>query len=137
VIVVDSSVWIGHLRRTETPQIAVLRQLVAAHDDRIVVGDLILMEILQGARDNAHAARIERDLRQFRIMTMLGADLAVEAARHYRYLRSVGVTIRKTIDVAIATFCLTGDHSLLHADRDFEPMEVHLGLKSAMGMGGR
>lgn len=130
MIVVDSSVWIAHLRRLDIPQVAALHRFVARDDDQILVGDLVLLEVLQGASDEAHAARIERDLRQFMIVAMLNADLAVQAARNYRHLRSLRVTIRKTIDVVIATFCLAGGHTLLHADRDFGLMEVHLGLRT-------
>jgi len=60
---------------------------------------------------------------------MLDLQLAIQAARNYRLLRGRGITIRKTIDMVIATFCLAGGHMLLHADRDFDPMETHLGLR--------
>ena len=94
-----------------------------------LVGDLILLELLQGARDDGHAARIERNLRQYPIVSMLDEALAVQAARNYRILRARGITVRKTIDVIIGTFCITGGHSLLHDSRDFNPMEAHLGLR--------
>jgi len=129
VIVIDSSVWIAHLRGLDVPQVAALRALVDEDDDQILVGDLILLEVLQGARDEGHAARIERDLREYVVVPMLGLQLAIQAARNYRLLRGRGITIRKTIDMVIATFCLAGGHMLLHADRDFDPMETHLGLR--------
>ena len=135
MIVIDSSVWIALLRRRDTPEVAELRNLAATQDDTILVGDLILLEVLQGAHDETHAARIERDLRQFPVVAMSNVDLAVQAALYYRHLRSIGITVRKTIDMAIATFCLAGNHRLLHTDRDFEPMEVHLGLENAMAKG--
>jgi predicted nucleic acid-binding protein len=103
--------------------------MIHEEDDLILIGDLILLELLQGARDDAHAARIERDLRCFTIISMLNENLATEAARYYRRLRALGVTIRKTADMIIGTFCLMGGHSLLHDDRDFEPMASHLGLR--------
>jgi predicted nucleic acid-binding protein len=59
---------------------------------------------------------------------MLDEELAVRAAQHYRALRDRGVTIRKTIDLIIGTFCLTRGHYLLHDDRDFDPMAAQLGL---------
>ena len=129
MIVIDSSVWIAHLRGLDVPQVAALRALVDEDDDQILVGDLILLEVLQGARDEGHAARIERDLREYVVVPMLGLQLAIQAARNYRLLRGRGITIRKTIDMVIATFCLAGGHMLLHADRDFDPMETHLGLR--------
>ena len=111
-----------------------VRSLRAAVDDgkqQVLVGDLILLEVLQGARSEGHAARIERDLRRFPVVPMLDDKLAVQAARNYRDLRVLGITIRKTTDVIIGTFCIAGGHSLLHDDRDFNPMVKHLGLQIA------
>ena len=79
----------------------------------------------------AHAARIERALRQYAIVPLLDADLAPKAARNFRRLRELGITIRKTADIIIGTFCIEHRHTLLHDDRDFAPMQKHLGLKIA------
>jgi predicted nucleic acid-binding protein len=127
MIVVDSSVWIANLRDLDTNAVRSLRSI--EDPDDILVGDLILLEVLQGARSEAHAARLEADLRQFRIERMLDEELAVLGARHYRTLRDKGVTIRKTIDLIIGTFCLARGHFLLHDDHDFDPMAAHLGLR--------
>lgn len=70
-----------------------------------------------------------RGLRQYAIVPLLNADLAPRAARNYRKLRELGITIRKTADIIIGTFCIEHRHALLHDDRDFAPMEEHLGLK--------
>ena len=78
-----------------------------------------------------HAARIERALRSFEIVSLLGDDLASKAARNYRKLRGLGITIRKTAGLIIGTYCIEHGHTLLHADRDFAPMEKHLGLTVA------
>jgi predicted nucleic acid-binding protein len=129
MIVVDSSVWIAQLRGLPTLAVARLERLV--DDDDILVGDLVLLEILQGARDDAHAARIEREMRRFPIAAMSNAALAVEAARLYRQLRERGVTVRKTIDMMIGGFCIVNGHALLHDDRDFDAMQLHLGLQVA------
>jgi predicted nucleic acid-binding protein len=129
MILVDSSVWIAHLRGHTTP--ATTRLEAAAEREPLLVGDLILLEVLQGARDNAQAARIERALREYAIVSLLDDRLAAQGARNYRRLRGVGITIRKTADIIIGTFCIEHGHSLLHEDRDFEPMEKHLGLKVA------
>lgn len=126
MIVVDSSVWIALLRGQSTPQVALLRGITGR--SRLVVGDLVLTEVLQGARDHQHAARIERDLRSCTVMPMVGPDLAVNAARNYRTLRTAGITMRKTIDLLIGTFCLERNHTLLHDDRDYDGMESVLGL---------
>ncbi|MGD9816753.1 MAG: PIN domain nuclease [Hyphomonadaceae bacterium] len=130
MIVVDTSAWIAYFRNEASPAAAALRAL--QWPGEILVGDLVLLECLQGARDENHAARIEAGLRAFTVEPMLGPDLAAEAARHYRTLRAIGATPRKTIDLIIATFCIARGHVLLHQDRDFEPMIQHLGLQAAL-----
>jgi predicted nucleic acid-binding protein len=129
VICVDSSVWIGLLRNEKTAPVSLLQHFVHTQDDQILVGDLVLLEVLQGARDGAHAARIERNLRMYRVAAMVGESLAIQAAGNDRLLRSRGVTIRKTIDLMIGSFCVAQNHVLLHDDRDFDPMAEHLGLR--------
>jgi predicted nucleic acid-binding protein len=129
VIVVDSSVWIAQLRGQQTEARAKLQAIVSNDDGRILVGDVILLEVLQGARDEAAAARIEQNLRAYQIATMCDTTLAIQCARNYRLLRQRGVTVRKTIDMIIGTFCIEGNRDLLHDDRDFEPMATFLGLR--------
>ena len=124
----DSSVWIANLRNLDTVGVHTLRS-IDHEEGQVLVGDLILLEVLQGARDDLHANRIERALRRFPIAGMLNPELAIRAAKNYRTLRERGITIRKTIDVIIGTFCIAGNHQLLHADRDFEPMVEYLGLQ--------
>jgi len=129
MILVDSSAWIAHLLGRQTAVTAKLE--AAAHREPLLVGDLILLEVLQGARDDLHAARIESVLRRHVVVSLIDADLAPLAARNYRKLRSLGVTVRKTVDIIIGTFCIEHRHALLHDDRDFAPMEEHLGLIAA------
>jgi predicted nucleic acid-binding protein len=126
MIFIDSSVWIGHLRNIETPAVTALRRIERTQD--ILVGDIVLLEVLQGARDDLHAGLIERHLRQFSVVSMLDPELAVEAAHNYRLLRSRGITVRKTMDIVIGTYCIRHGHALLQDDRDFQPMARHLGL---------
>lgn len=126
MIVVDSSVWIGYFRSERSSAVQALRN-TAPND--ILVGDQVLLECLQGARDERHAAKLEAGLRAFVIEPMLNDTLAIEAARSFRRLRSLGVTPRKTADLIIATFCIARGYALLHQDRDFEPMVQHLGLR--------
>lgn len=125
MILVDSSVWIDHFNDHRTPQTAKL----FAEPEEILVGDFILLEVLRGARDDIHSARLERELRRFDVEPLLDAHLAVKAAENYRRLRALGFTTRKSIDVIIGTFCIERGHVLLHDDRDFAPMEKHLELK--------
>jgi predicted nucleic acid-binding protein len=126
MIVVDSSVWIDWFKRLDTPQTIKL-QTVPPRD--IVVGDIVLLEVLRGARDDRQALGIEADLSRFSMARMLDIELAAHAASNYRRLRSLGITVRKTPDLIIGTFCIEHDHELLHADRDFLPMQQHLGLR--------
>ena len=127
MIVVDSSVWIANIRDLDTVAVRRLRSIDHASEP-VLVGDLILLEVLQGARNEEHAGRIEQALRQFPVEAMLDPELAVRAARNFRALRARGITVRKTIDVIIGTFCIERGHQLLHDDRDFLPMAAHLGL---------
>ena len=127
MIVVDSSVWIGQLRGLDRPAVRVLEALREPRE--IVVGDIVMLEVLRGARDESQAARIECELRRFRLEPMLGLDAAVAAANLYRSLRRSGVTVRKMPDLLIAAFCVTKDYALLHDDRDFEQMAGRLNLR--------
>jgi predicted nucleic acid-binding protein len=129
LILVDSSVWIAQLKGRTTPQ--TIKLAAAAASGPLLIGDLILLEVLQGARDDSHATRIERALRQNIVVSLMDPDLASRAARNYRRLRDMGITIRKTADIIIGTWCIERRHTLLHDDRDFVPMETHLGLKVA------
>lgn len=127
MIVVDSSVWIAKFRGLRNDATVLLEGI----DDtrQILVGDVILLELLQGARSDDQARVIERSLRSFRIEAMMSPGLAVRAAANFRLLRSRGFTIRGPLDMVIATFCIDHDHTLLHNDRDFAIMETYLGLK--------
>lgn len=128
MILVDSSVWIDYLNRTVTEPVRRLDALIPA--EPLLMGDLILCEILQGFRSQAAARLAERSLSRFEAVSLCNPDLAIAAAANYRFLRTRGITIRKTIDVIIGTFCIERGHHLLHSDRDFEPMERLLGLQT-------
>jgi predicted nucleic acid-binding protein len=128
VILVDSSVWIDHLRDRVTRPVSVLRSIVPR--ENLLVGDLILCEVLQGLRTDAEASLVEAALREFQIVSLVDPELAVKSAANYRLLRGRGFTIPRTIDVVIGTFCIERGHALLHGDRDFEPMERFLGLQT-------
>jgi hypothetical protein len=127
LIAVDSSAWIDHFRNKPTDAVRKLRYLFGR--EPLVVGDLVLAEVLQGARDETHAGRLEGFLREFEIVSMVDDAIAVRAARHFRDLRARGITPRKTTDVLIGTWCIVHGHALLHDDRDFAPMREHLGLQ--------
>ena len=129
MIIVDSSVWIDHLRQVVTNPVARFRTLMTRAE--LLVGDLILCEVLRGVRSETEASAIEAAMRAFEIVPLCDRDLAVTAAANYRFLRSRGITIRKTVDLIVGTYCIERGHLLLHSDRDFEPMERFLGLRTA------
>ncbi len=129
MILVDSSVWIDYLRNRDTAGTKKLDEFAEAQV--VLIGDIILLEVLQGARDDVHARRLERDLRRFNVVPLLSPEMAPRAARNCRTLRGLGITVRKTTDIIIGTYCLEHGHTLLHDDRDFDPMEKHLGLRVA------
>ena len=129
MILVDSSVWIDLLNNVVTDPVRRLRALLPTTP--LLIGDLILCEVLQGFRIEAEAKLVERSLSRFEAVSLIDPELAVKAAANYRFLRRRGITVRKTIDVIIATYCIERGHSLLHSDRDFAPMERLLGLQTA------
>jgi predicted nucleic acid-binding protein len=129
LILVDSSVWIDLLNNVVTKPVRRLRALLPTTP--LLIGDLILCEVLQGFRIEAQARLVERSLSRFEAVSLVDSELAVKAAANYRFLRRRGITVRKTIDVIIGTYCIERGHSLLHSDRDFAPMERLLGLQTA------
>ena len=127
MILVDSSVWIDFFRNRPTPQAEWLDRNLG--EEGLMVGDLILAEVLQGFRDDKGFNEAKRLLGRLEEITIAGMELAVNAARNYRKLRSMGVTVRGTVDVLIATRCIANGLRLLHSDHDFDAFERHLGLR--------
>jgi predicted nucleic acid-binding protein len=127
VVIVDSSVWIDFLNGTTNPETQWLD--LQLDRERVGLTSIILTEVLRGFRGDRDAATVQAELMKFEIVEMLDTALAVEAASHYRHLRQRGHTVRKTVDLFIATLCLRDDHVLLHRDRDFDVFEQHLGLQ--------
>ncbi len=126
MIVVDSTVWIDFLNGRNAPHVRRLRAQLG--ESEIIVGDLMLCEVLQGLESERAARNVETLLRRFDIVPMAGDAIAIAAARNFRSLRARGVTVRKTIDLLIGTWCIENRRPLLHNDRDFRPMAQHLGL---------
>ena len=127
MIVVDTSVWIDYFNQRATAETGLLEDSIGREE--LLIGDLILVEVLQGLRTEPEFQRVSGALATLKFQDMAGRDIAVASARNYRFLRSKGITVRKTINVMIGTFCLLNDHVLLHSDRDFDPMGEYLGLK--------
>lgn len=129
MLVVDSSVWIDFFNGRNSVARYELRRLLDDGHTRLVVPDLVLYEVLRGFRE-------ERALRQARVLLQTlhvepcgGADLALAAAGHYRHLRARGITVRSSIDVMVAAFCIENDYLLLHSDRDYDALVAHRGLR--------
>ena len=97
------------------------------------IGDLMLGEVLQGLESEQAARDVEALLRRFEIVAMAGDVIAVAGARNFRFLRRRGITVRKTIDLLIGTWCIKNRASLLHNDSDFHPMTRYLGLREFIG----
>ena len=126
MILVDSSVWIDFFNGRVTPETDHLDALLGT--DVAATGDLILVEVLQGFRDEADFVTARRLLSKCPSFDLLGSRRAEQAAGRYRELRKAGVTVRKTIDVVIGSFCIDEGIPLLFSDRDFLSMVKHLGL---------
>jgi len=129
VLVVDSSVWIDFFNGTDQPGAQLLEDLLDHGEVRLVVPDLVLYEVLRGFRH-------ERDYRQARLLMQTlsiesvgGTGMVLAAAQHYRGLREQGISVRSSIDVLVAAFCIERDYALLHRDRDFEAFEELRGLR--------
>lgn len=127
MIIVDSSVWIDYFNGVITSQTNTLDDLLSRQP--IAIGDLILTEVLQGFRDDKDYEIALQLLQSLHCHEMVNKTLALKAAQNYRTLRKQGITIRKTIDVFIATFCIENNCHLLHSDKDFDRM-LGLGLKT-------
>ena len=129
MILVDSSVWIDYFRGTSTPQTDTLDALLGS--EPVVTGDLILTEVLQGFASERDFDIARKLLTSLDIVNLAGRDIAIQAARNFRALRALGITVRKTIDTLIATRCMESGFMLLYSDKDFDPFVQHLGLRSA------
>ncbi len=127
MIVVDTSVWIDYFNGQDTLEAAILDK--ALGEESVAIGDLILVDILQGFRSDKDYRTTKDNLSTLHIFEMLGVENAIKASANYRNLRKKGVTIRKTADVIIATFCIENELPLLFSDRDFKPFVKHLQLK--------
>jgi predicted nucleic acid-binding protein len=127
MVVVDTTVWIDYVHGLDTPHTNALDNELLRN--QVVTGDLLITEFLQGFRSGKDYEAAKGIMDSLIYYDMLGKYIAIQSAVNFRLLRRNGVTIRKTIDVIIGTFCIEHDFPLLHNDRDFEPMEKYLGLR--------
>lgn len=126
MILVDSSVWIDYFRGASTPQTELLDRLLGVEE--VAIADLILAEVLQGFVHERDFRRAQQILAALTPVELGGAAMALQSARNHRSLRRRGVTVRKTIDTLIATWCIATGTPLLHDDRDFDAFARHLGM---------
>ena len=126
---VDTSVWIDYFRGVVTPQSDKLDTLLGV--EQVLTGDLILAEVLQGFVIDRDFNQARRLLASVPMIPLVGEGIANQAAKNFRKLRTLGITIRKTIDTLISTSCIEKELCLLYSDRDFDPFVQHLGLRSA------
>jgi hypothetical protein len=126
MIVADTSAWIDYFNG-----------VLARHTDRldsdlntqrIIIGDLIIAELLQGFKTDKEYRTAKKIIEYLEYRDFVGKEIALKTAHNYRYLRKKGITVKKTIDVIIATFCIENKYQLIHNDKDFDPLEEHLGL---------
>lgn len=130
MILVDSSVWIDYFRGTATAQAEMLDGLLG--QEPLLVGDLILVEALQGFGSDRDFNQAKKLLTSLTVVNLVDSEIAIQAAKNFRTLRALGITVRKTMDTLIATKCIQSRFTLLYSDRDFDPFVQHLELRSAL-----
>ena len=127
MIVADTSAWIDYFNGIIAPHTDRLDSDLDTN--RIIIGDLIITELLQGFKSDKEYNTARSIIENLEYRDFVGKEIAIKAADNYRYLRKKGITVRKTIDVIIATFCIENGYQLIHNDKDFDPLEEHLDLK--------
>ena len=127
MIVADTSAWIDYVRGIDAPHTNLLDYEL--DHNRIITGDLIITEFLQGFRSEKDFQAAKEIMESLEYHDFVSNKIALQSAQNFRILQRSGITVRKTIDVIIATFCIENGFELLHNDRDFDPMEELLGLR--------
>jgi predicted nucleic acid-binding protein len=129
LILVHSSIWIDYFNGAVTPKTDKLDRLLG--QEPVAIGDLILTEVLQGFRTDRDFDRARSLLLSLDVVQLAGTEISIRAARNFRKLRRLGVSVPRTIDTIIATRCIESGYPLLYGDRDFDPFVEHLGLRAA------
>jgi hypothetical protein len=127
MIIVDTSAWVEYFQDGDPSVVEKLDRIL--DQDLVAIGDLVYGEVMQGIRSERERAKVSALLLGLPQFEMAGFRIAERSAQNYRLLRSRGLTVRKTIDVIIGTFCSENGFSLVHHDRDFDLMAPHLGLE--------
>ena len=132
MIFVDSSVWVDYFNGIQSAETNYLDGLLGT--EPVGLGDLVLIEVLQGFRRDRDYATAKGLLTSLAIFTLGGQGMAIKSADNFRWLRKKGITVRKTIDVLIATYCINKNLPLLHSDKDFDSFQKYLKLRNAMDL---
>jgi predicted nucleic acid-binding protein len=132
VILVDTSAWIDYFNGIAAPHTDAVDDALGS--DRVVIGDLIIAELLQGFRSDSDHRQASKVIERLEYRDLVGRDVALKAAENYRTLRAGGITVRKTVDLLIATYCIENALPLIHNDRDFDVLEAQLGLTVMRGV---
>ena len=125
---VDSSVWIDYFSGNTTIASEKLDSLLGVK--LICTGDLILAKVLQGFKNDSDFTTAKSLLCALPVHNIVGHEISLKGVDNFRLLRKKGITIRKTIDVLIATYCIENHLILLHSDKDFQPFQQYLGLQT-------
>jgi len=124
---VDTSVWTDYFNGSSSRETEILHEMLST--EHILIGDLILLELLQGFRTDKEFKQAQALLDTLEKRSLLDSHSAIAYADMYRTLRKKGITIRKTADTIIAGYCILNELLLLQSDRDFHPFKKHFGLK--------
>ncbi len=127
MILVDTSVWIDYFNGVINKQTETLDRLLS--EKSVLIGDIILTEVLQGFDSDKEFRWAKQALDPLDCVHLGGKPLAIKAASNVRFLRSKGITIRKTVDMLIGTWCIEHDVELLHNDKDFDQIATQLPLR--------
>lgn len=126
MVMVDTSVWIDFFNGQENPHTTRLDDLLS--HEIVLIGDIILAEILQGFKSDFQFNEAKKALDSLTCLSICNKEMAIKSAENYRFLRGKGVTVRKTTDMLIGTFCIEHHLPLLFSDRDFQPLADFLDL---------
>jgi len=126
MVIVDTSAWVEFFRNGLPTVVSKVDRCL--DQDLVGIGDLVYCELMQGIRSPRHRTEVSSLLLSLPHFNMVGFHIAEKSAANYRFLRSKGVTVRKTIDVLIGTFCAEHGFQIVHHDSDFNLMAQHIGL---------
>lgn len=129
MILADTSVWIDYVNGNINAHTDILD--AALYAGTVAIADIIFLEVLQGFKNDKDYIQARDRLAKLDQYSIFNSTMVEQCAENYRSLRKKGITVRKTNDVIIATYCIEHQLPLLYMDRDFDPFVKYLGLVSA------